>query len=295
MKVLIIGATGFIGNAALDFFSEKYSVTGVDVIGNPKKNIIQASRFEITQQLILNNKFDVIINCAGSSNVSQSFVDPISDFQLNTLLVQNILSSLKETSPKTKFINLSSAAVYGNPKSFPIKETDQTNPLSPYGLHKLLSEQLIDNYCKFYGIKGLSIRIFSAYGKGLKRQFFYDLFSKFKSNDEGIDLIGTGNESRDFIYITDIVHAFEILTHNAAFNGEVYNLAGEEESFIRQTAHLFSKICGYNGEIKFTQKQFEGYPLNWKADVSKLNSLGFSRKIELEEGLKLYFDWVKNI
>ena len=294
MNILIIGASGFIGNAVLDHFSVNYSVTGIDRVGNGAKNILEAGDFKNTADLISKNRFDLIINCAGSSNVSQSVHDPQHDFELNTVLVQQLLCAIKDHSPKTKFITISSAAVYGNPSTLPIKENDLPKPLSPYGLHKLVSEELVSHYSRIYQLQTLSVRIFSAYGTGLKRQFFYDLYTKFRNNPNEIELAGTGNESRDFIFITDIAEALEVLFQKATFNGEVYNLGSGEESFIAPTAALFARICGYKGEIRFNQKQFAGYPLNWKACIGKLSALGFSPKVTLGEGLKNYVDYLKN-
>lgn len=294
MKILITGALGFIGGAALDHFSEEHQVTGIDLSVHAAKNIIAHQEFSQTKALIKAKQFDVIINCAGSSNVSQSFHTPENDFNLNTVLVQNILCTLQESSPNTKFLQLSSAAVYGNPEALPVKELDRTKPLSPYGKHKLLSEQLVTSYSDFFGIRGLSVRIFSAYGPGLRRQFFSDLFTKFESDKQQILLSGTGEETRDFILINDIIKAFDVIIKNASFNGEIYNLASETDIKIRDAAGLFANICGYNGKICFTQKQLEGYPLNWKADMQKLSALGFKPSTTIEQGLQLYFNWIKS-
>jgi nucleoside-diphosphate-sugar epimerase len=81
---------------------------------------------------------------------------------------------------------------------------------------------------------------------------------------------------------------------NASFKGEVYNLASGEESFINKTALLFASICNYNGEIIFQNSQIQGYPINWKADITKLKSLGFSPQISLKDGLEEYFSWIDN-
>ena len=288
MKILVTGAAGFIGNACFNFFSKKNETVGVDHINNGAKNIITDPVLSL-----ISKKFDVIINCAGSSNIQNSFTKTDNDHKLNVILVQELLDHIRTFSPHTKLINLSSAAVYGNPKKLPIDENCETEPLSPYGYHKLKSEQLLAGYHQLYNLNTLSIRIFSAYGPGLKRQFFYDLYKKFNSGKDQIELIGTGNESRDFIFIYDIVEAIDTLIHKAAFNGEVYNLGSERESFILPTAKLFANICNYKGDIKFTQKQLDGYPLNWKADIGKIKALGFLPKTELEEGLRSYFNWIK--
>ncbi|MBA2613903.1 MAG: NAD(P)-dependent oxidoreductase [Bacteroidetes bacterium] len=293
MKILIIGASGFIGNACFNYFSKKNETVGVDRINNTSNTIIIENDSTIIPNLVA-KKFDVIINCAGSSNIQDSFINTDNDFKLNVTFVKDLMELIKNSSPNTKVINLSSAAIYGNPKSLPIKESTHPNPLSPYGLHKLQSEKILKEYHYLFNLNTLSVRIFSAYGPGLKRQFFYDLYTKFTSGKDQIELLGTGNESRDFIFIADIIDALDVLIHKAKFDGGVYNIGSQRESFIQPTAKIFAKICNYKGEIKFTQKQFDGYPLNWEADISKLRSIGFFPKTKLEEGLKVYFNWIQN-
>lgn len=202
MKILILGASGFIGSACFEHFSKKNETVGVDRINTFSKNIITDPDNTLIPGLIA-KKFDVIINCAGSSNIQASFTNAENDLKLNVTFVQDLLEHVKKLSPNTKIINLSSAAIYGNPKILPIDENSETAPLSPYGSHKLRSEQIMGEYNHFYNLKTLSVRIFSAYGPGLMRQFFYDLYSKFNFNSSNVDLYGTGNESRDFIFVTD--------------------------------------------------------------------------------------------
>ena len=293
MKILVIGASGFIGNACYNYFSEKHETVGVDCINKSSNKILIDSDNTLIPVLIA-KKFDVILNCAGSSNIQNSFTNTANDLKLNVTFVKDILELIKNSSPDTKIINLSSAAVYGNPTELPIQESAETKPLSPYGFHKLKSEQLLEEYNRIYKINTLSVRIFSAYGPGLKRQFFYDLYSKFNLNNSTVALYGTGNESRDFIFVTDIINALEILIRNGLFKGEVYNVASGEESYINNAAKVFSKVANYPGTITFTNEQIEGYPINWKANIRKLSALGFSPKIKLEEGLKLYYNWLKN-
>lgn len=292
MKILVIGASGFIGNACFSYFSQKAETVGVDRINTSSNTIIIDDGLNVIPALI-DKKFDVILNCAGSSNIQNSFSNTDNDLKLNVTFVKDLLELVRTHSPATKVINLSSAAVYGDPKNLPIKETDPCNPLSPYGFHKQQSEQIIKEYHQKYNLNTLSVRIFSAYGPGLKRQFFYDLFSKFNSGNNNVDLYGTGKESRDFVFISDIVDALDILITKGSCRGEIYNIASGKESFINATAELFSSITGYTGKLKFTNEHIEGYPINWRADISKINAIGFSPKIELQEGLNLYYSWLK--
>lgn len=294
MTILILGASGFIGNACYEHFSKQHAVSGVDLIDHYSKGLILETETGVIEQLIRDKQFQVIINCAGSANIQKSFSDPKADFLSNTAYVERVLVSLKDHSPHTQFINISSAAVYGNPTQLPVSELADTHPLSPYGTHKLMSEELLSEYNRLFKIPTSSVRIFSAYGTGLKKQFFYDLYQRFHSDPKQITLFGTGYESRDFIFISDLVEALDLLITKAAFKGEVYNLASGVESFIHESASLFAGILNYSGKIHFSNEQLEGYPLNWQADISKLKSLGFEPAITLQEGLRRYAQWLKN-
>ena len=294
MKILITGASGFIGKACMNYFSQNHDVIGVDYYNNGSENIHIETDFSVTKGLIEKTCPDIIINCAGTSNIQESFSNTLKDFSSNTAFVQLVLDTIKSKSPETKFVQLSSAAVYGNVVNLPINEDALPNPISPYGFHKLLSEKLVSHYHKLFKINTVSVRIFSAYGDGLRRQFIFDLYSKFASNSKAISLFGTGNESRDFIHISDIIRALDIIIKNAQFEGEVYNLASGQESFINSTSALFAEICNYSGEINFVNSAIDGYPINWRADISKLAKLGFKPQMNLDEGLKKYYTWIKD-
>lgn len=295
MRVLIIGASGFIGNASYETFARTAETFGTDFVNNTDHAVYIDSDFSITQKLIADKQPELIINCAGSSNIQRSFEKPEEDYQLNTALVAKLLDVIRIHSPESKFINLSSAAVYGNPEKLPVKENDPPAPLSPYGKNKLLSEQLIREKFQSFGIQGLSVRIFSAYGIGLKRQFFYDLSTKFIQHPDQVSLFGNGKESRDFIYVRDIVNAFSLLYKHAAFDGSVINLASGQQSFIQETAEAYAQLFNYKGEITFNGQQIAGYPINWQADIHKIESIGFRPEISLTEGMELYAQWIKRI
>ncbi len=290
-KILVVGAAGFIGNACYHSLADAHDVTGADTV--TAVGLTTLGSGDELAILIKNGRFDAIVNCAGSSNIQQSFTDPVRDYDLNARLVQQLLDAILCTDPRTRLINLSSAAVYGNPDALPVAESALPQPLSPYGRHKLEAERFVADYFTRHGIGGLSLRIFSAYGEGLRRQFFYDLSQKLASNSATVTLFGTGRESRDFIHITDIVSAIDTLLQNATFDGSVYNLASGRESFIDETAYAYARMAGFTGDILFSNQVLDGYPTNWRADISKLSALGFEPKIPLEEGMQRYAGWVK--
>jgi UDP-glucose 4-epimerase len=293
MKILIIGSTGFIGSHCLESFSIENEVYTVDTSPSRKLNHFQIDPFNPNFDLIFKNiAFDICINCVGSANVAYSFEHPYNDFRLNVAIVINILTSIKQYAPTCKFINFSSASVYGNPETLPIKENAILKPLSPYGFHKLQSEILLTEYHRFFGLKTCSLRVFSAFGERLKKQLFWDLYCK-SINNKSVVLYGTGSESRDFIYIKDLISAIEIIIRNAQFFGEAINVASGVETSIAEAAQLF--VNNYNNDLKinFNGETKTGDPLNWKADISILKSYGFEPKFNVQMGIKNYVAWLK--
>ena len=297
MKILIIGSKGFIGQHAVQYFkSQKEQVIGCDVATDYEDaEYIQIDATNSDYHFIFEqHAVDVCINCSGAASVALSLEFPLKDFSLNTLNVFKILEAIRTHQPQCKFINLSSAAVYGNPASLPIKEDFVLKPLSPYGIHKQQAEEICKEFSTYYNIPTCSVRIFSAYGNGLKKQLFWDMYKKFSSG-EFIELYGTGNESRDFIHIEDIVEALQLVIQNASFTGEQINLGNGEEYTIKFIADLFKKHLQTDKDIRFNNQVKAGDPLNWRADISKLKDMGYSSKISLDHGIRNYIQWIQGL
>ena len=290
-KVLIIGCEGFIGHNCYEILSNNYIVWGCDIIESKKKYFIKIESDDLNIGDISNRKYDYIINCSGAANVGDSFKNPKQDFLLNSMMVLNILESIKINSPLTKFINLSSAAVYGSPAFLPIIETAKLNPISPYGFHKLYSELLCEEYFKLFGIKTLSLRIFSAYGEGLRKQLFWDIYKKSLDKSE-IVFSGTGNETRDFIYIKDLVSAIALTIENGDYQGSHINIANGEQIRINSAIEIMLAALNWRGNIKYNGESREGDPYFWCADIKKLTSLGYTREYDIISGLERYAKWL---
>jgi dTDP-glucose 4,6-dehydratase/UDP-glucose 4-epimerase len=235
--------------------------------------------------------FDLCINCSGAASVPNSLINPLIDFELNTLNVFKILDSIRVNSPSCRFINLSSAAVYGNPDVLPVSENSLSKPISPYGIHKLMSEEICREFWVNYGLKTCSLRIFSAFGPGLKKQFFWDLYQKFL-HDEEILLHGNGDETRDFIFVEDLVEAVNIAAENTRFEADVINIANGFETKIKDVANLFKEKINSDKEIIFNGMIRPGDPANWRADISIIAGLGYTPKISIEYGIEKYLKWV---
>jgi UDP-glucose 4-epimerase len=293
MDILVIGSKGFIGSNCFEYFKTGHTVYGSDVLTCVEENYIELDQENPDfEKLFSSQQYDICINCSGAASVPASLKNPLWDYELNTSNVFKILEAIRRYQPKCKFLNLSSAAVYGNPAKLPIAETDAILPVSPYGLHKQQAEQICSSFFNYWQISTCSLRIFSAYGPGLKKQLFWDLYQKSVGKNE-IDLFGSGTETRDFIFIDDILQAIELVVTRAAFQGECINIANGEQVTIKIAAHIFYDALGWKGATRFIGEARKGDPLNWEADISKLKNFGYSPKFSLQNGLAAYAAWLK--
>ncbi|MEI7525467.1 MAG: NAD-dependent epimerase/dehydratase family protein [Mariniphaga sp.] len=296
--LLITGVSGFIGRVLARHFNSKgYLVYGIDRI--PSENA-PLSDLQAYEQLDLPSPHltsllsrwhpDVLIHSAGRASVPVAMVDPRIDFHDGPLLTFELLEMLRQNLPSCAFILLSSAAVYGNPTVLPVSEGSPIQPVSPYGYHKWQSEIIGSEFARVYGLNTSSVRIFSAYGPGLRRQVIWDICKKSLLK-ERLVLQGTGNESRDFIHVADIAVALETLISHAPMTGEVYNLGSGREVTIRELSQIILSTLELDIEPLFDGLVPPGTPLNWRSDMTSLGNLGFAPLISLEQGIKSFVQW----
>jgi len=299
-SLLITGVAGFLGRYVARYFSEQgWSIIGIDNSppeNAPLANLSNYYRLQLPESslssLLQKHSPQVCIHCAGRASVGLSITDPAADFHANTVLTFETLNALRLNAPQCRFIFLSSAAVYGNPESLPVRENQLPAPISPYGFHKWQCEQLCREFAKVYGLPTASVRIFSAYGPGLRRQVLWDICQKAIAQNS-LTLQGTGQESRDFIHALDIARALMIVGNLAGMEGEVYNLASGREVAIADLANMLLDALECQIIPSFDGIVSAGNPLNWQADTSKLSALGFTASIPLEKGIKTFANWCR--
>lgn len=299
-NILITGCNGFVGSSLTNHYLNKGAmVLGIDLAEN---SIIDNKNFYYVQKDLTKDSLkeifsrvsiDLFIHCAGNANVSVSVENPKLDFDSNVIALNNILLTLKEANQKCKFIFLSSAAVYGNPSQLPIKEEDFISPISPYGLHKAICEDICKYFRKINCMDIYILRIFSAYGVGLKKQLFWDMFVKYKTIGK-LDLFGTGKETRDFINIKDIVNAIDLIASN---NNKyyVYNISNGVEVSIEEIAKIFANNLTDKPIVTFSKKNKQGDPLKWRGDISRLKDIGYEQSIDIESGIVEYIKWANEV
>jgi len=223
MKLLITGGAGFIGSHMAENFANKgWEVVVLDnFLTGKRENLSHISgnltivEGDIRDTSIVNKTMvgcDAVIHLAALASVPASFKDPVGTYEVNFMGTQNILEAARQNKVK-KLTFASSSAVYGDTQTFPITEGNPDNPLSPYGVSKLLGEKLCRFYNTAFGLPVTIFRFFNVYGP---RQNPFSEYSavipKFLSiiKDGGTPVIfGDGEQTRDFIYISDLVRAHE--------------------------------------------------------------------------------------
>jgi UDP-glucose 4-epimerase len=298
-NVLITGVAGFIGSYVARHFAEKgFEVVGVDsrLPGDTSGRLFHFYQCTLPSEnlghLIEQARPQVCIHCAGPASVDVSMVNPDIDFNANLPPTFNLLESLRRHAPECRLVYLSSAAIYGNPETLPIRETQCPNPISPYGFHKLMCESLCLEFSKVYGLPTAVVRIFSAYGVGLKRQVLWDICQKALAQAV-LTLRGTGYESRDFINVKDIGGAIYLISQKASWKAEIYNLASGIETTVKELADILLAGLGRTLPVEFDGTVTPGTPLHWKADISRLREIGFVPEINLEMGVRAFAQWCK--
>jgi UDP-glucose 4-epimerase len=303
--VLITGVTGFIGRHVALLFSELgWQVVGIGTCSDENaslENLYYYKRLKLPSseltKLIQQFKPQVCVHCIGRASVALSISQPYEDFNTSVCVTFELLNALRLYAPECRSIYLSSAAVYGNPEKLPIREDFILNPISPYGFHKLVCEQLCAEFSKVYGMQIAIARIFSAYGSGLRRQVIWDISQKVLRQSvlrqSVLHLQGTGSESRDFIHVKDVARALYFLAENSLCNADVYNIASGQETTINDLARLIIAESGRTIEIEFDGIIPAGNPINWKADIKKLLNIGYAIEVPIKYGVGNYFRWCK--
>lgn len=291
-KILITGVSGFIGSHCYDYFSKNgYAVFGIDRNLCNKPDCIKGT-VSFENLCSFNTSFDYIIHLAGSGTVGESSRNPDEEFKKTVESTKELLKFIDDTSPKTKIIYSSSAAVYGDGYKIPIKESFPINPFSAYGEHKVLVEKLLQQDNVKNNRQHVIIRFFSVYGEGLKKQVLWDTCNRIKDNMclSAINCFGTGNELRDFIHIEDALQMIN-LSMKEEVRG-VYNCGTGISTSISCIINKLGSLLEYSGDFYFENERQKGNPGSLIADISSAKSLGFVPSVSLEDGLKRYTEWV---
>lgn len=303
-KILITGGAGFIGSSLVESLITNNEIVVVDdlsmgkVANLPKsprlhffKHSITDSRF--LQQLLTSWNFDYIVLLAAVASVADTIVRPLETHEINQNANISIINVVRKNKLKVKKILFaSSAAVYGNNLELPKTEESPIDPLSPYAIDKFATERFVIDFGKLYGIPTVCTRFFNVYGPKQNPESPYSgvlsLISHAAQTNGKFKLFGDGTQSRDFVYIDDVVRALQMLLIQNEDEPTVFNVATGKATELREVIAIFKEISGSNFEVIKTDWR-QGDIKESYSDISKIKEFGFVPQFTLRRGLKEYW------
>lgn len=235
-------------------------------------------------------KADLIVHCAGGSSVGYSTSHPLEDFNRTVATTAAVLEYARTQAANARIVYASSAGVYGRAGKLPLREDAALQPVSPYGVHKRLGEDLCRMYGEQFGVPTVIIRFFSVYGAGLCKQLLWDASSRMQSSSNPT-FSGDGNEVRDWLHVEDAVSLIESVQHLATKVCPVMNGGtGIGVSVAQILQELFS-CFGRTDEPRFSGFRREGDPEGLVADNSRALATGWRPRISWKEGVREYAAW----
>ena len=309
MKIMITGGMGFIGSHLCEqLLMEKHDLVVLTKSFLKKHNIaniskkIKIEKIDVTDfkrlgQSIQKNKPNVIIHLAGQTSHSQSFKQPLNDIDSNAKSTLFILEEIRKSKLKCRFILGSTFIVIGRPQKIPIDEKTPCWPTTVYGANRLASEHYCKIYHEVYGLDTVTFRITNSFGPreqviSTKNAVNFLIYEAFKGNI--ITIFKKGKFFRDLIYISDVISGIKTIMKKGK-SGELYWISSGKKIWFYELAKLLEKLT--NAKVKFvktpnyTKKVDVG---NFVVNNSKLRSLGWKPKINLDEGIKKTLEYFKS-
>ena len=296
-KVLITGAFGFLGRHTARFFDEQgWWVTG---IGHGQWSETEWRQWGLAQwhcaDLTADTMAtyaglpDAIVHCAGSADVAFSMRHPRQDFERSVTTTLDILEFAREHAPAVTVVYPSSAAVYGQVTALPILEQHPRNPVSPYGLHKLMGEQLVQSYTRHYQVPAAIVRFFSVYGAGLKKQILWDACNRLSRGEYGF--FGSGQETRDFLHVKDAAALMGRAVAHAGPDCPVVNGGAGRQIAIKEIVAEIAAALETSQPPVFTGDARKGDPDHYLADIARARAWEWQPEYPLQTGLNDYVQW----
>lgn len=299
MKVLITGGYGFIGSfVAEKFYREGHEVHILDNLSAGKKSNIyfrhQSYIYNIEdeqcEQIFKKNKFDIVIHLAAQVSVEKSIECPSQDSKVNVMGLINILQLAKKYYV-SKFVFASSAAVFGDNEALPLTEQSKCNPISPYGINKLLGEYYCQKWNEVYQLDTLCFRFSNVYGPKQGNNGEGGVISTFIEkiiNNQEITIFGDGTQTRDFIFVEDVAEAiYRSVKKNVS---GLMNLSTNTETSVNQLVDHLKKIDEIK-DVVYIEARNNDIHYSRLDNEKIMQEVGWSPKYSVEEGLKRTYEW----
>lgn len=305
-RILVTGGAGFIGSHLVDRLGERNDVAVIDDLSTGSlRNLSSARRTVVLKRASIlepgplataMGDREVVYHLAARTSVPESVSKPNEYWQTNVEGTVNVLKTAADAGAR-RIVFVSSAAVYGESPETPKRESMTPAPASPYAITKMVGEFACEEIRQLKGIETVVVRIFNAYGprQDLLSPYVSVIakFSEAVAAHRSIEIFGDGEQTRDFLYVTDIAEGLELAAEKPV-NGEVFNLGSGQATSVNEVVRLLSEIAG--APIRAAHKPDRpGDVRHSHADVAKAKEkLGFTVRTPLREGISRTLDALRH-
>lgn len=302
--ILITGGAGFVGSNLAEALSQDVRI--IDNLFLGKKENLSDLNVEFMKGDILNpddvkkslEDVETVFHLAANSSSPMFIKDCREGMKVNTLGFLNLLELSRKMDVK-RIVYASTSTVYGNNK-IPYREDMHVIPPNFYAASKLATENYASVYSKEYGLETVGLRFFSVYGPkeqqkkefaNLATQFIWDMLKGKKPV-----VYGDGKQTRDFVYVKDVVKALTLASDVKGISGEVFNVGTGKAWKVNILIEILNEILGTDIKTKYVENPVSGYLYDHQADTTKAeNVLGFRAKYNLKDGLRESIDYYKKV
>lgn len=295
-RVLVVGAAGFIGQHLVARLADAGDCV-LTLMGNGTDQAY-LSEYTCFPGEVCRELFDqcaapdVIFYLAGGASVGESIARPIRDFQRTVSPLYDLLEKVKKDWQSSHIVFVSSAAVYGRSATFATSTASGLNPVSPYGLHKKMAEELLCFYAAEHGVGVSIVRPFSVYGEGLKKQLLWDALQKCSRGDH--HFFGSGKELRDWVYVGDLVSFLLSIAFRPQQYPRVINAGSGVAVSTREILTTLFSLFGQSVLPGFKEENKPGDPQHLVADLEEQRAYANFFVTPLSAALARYVDWYRS-
>jgi len=308
MKILITGGAGFVGSHLCD----KYAKNGDTVLcfdnfmnGNLVniRHLLNFRNFKLIHGDVrdydllekIMRDVDAVFHLAAQIHVDRSIIEPRLTYDINVLGTQNVLE-IARMNDVEKIIHASTSEVYGSAQYAPMDENHPLNSPHPYGASKIAADRMCYAYIETYGMNVCIMRPFNLYGPRQKDSGYggaISIFTKRVLSNMPPVIYGSGEQTRDYTYVDDIVRAYDLLLKYPQPIREPVNFGTGKDVTINDLAKKIIELCGKDLTPVHIEER-PGEVTRLIADISKAKELGWKPEYTLDAGLKKFIDWYKN-
>jgi UDP-glucose 4-epimerase len=304
-RVLVTGGAGFIGSHLVtELMNKGYSIVVLDNLHSGKidnlrevssRNGFKLVRGDVRDRAAVRDAVkdvDAVVHLAALIDVEESVKNPVETYDVNVTGTLNVLLEAVRKGVK-RFIYASSTAVYGEANPLPLREDYPPRPESPYGASKASAECFCEAFSRSFGLNTLVLRFFNVYGPGQESNPYSGVVTKFlknASNGNPLIIYGDGKQTRDFIYIDDVVKAITLALEDDKGSGEIFNVCAGRPVTINELASLVKKILARDAPIIHDGRRKGDIMYNYGDPTRACEVLGFKAEVSLEQGLKRLID-----